>query len=68
MKFEVMPMMAMRQTDWRARTTVNVAPRAPNCGPGILAVVGGILGRGLVGWVCVDERWLFEREVSEQGL
>lgn len=29
MKFEVMPIMAMRQMAWRTRTILNVAARAP---------------------------------------
>lgn len=36
MKLAVMPMMAMREMPWRARTTVKVAPRAPYCGAGIM--------------------------------
>lgn len=47
MKFEVMPMMAMRETNCMARTTVKVAPRAPNCGPGMMAAEGRITRTGL---------------------
>lgn len=53
MKFEVIPIMVMRHTDCKARTTVNVAPRAPNCGPGILAVGYGIVEIGFGKSVCV---------------
>lgn len=37
MKLAVMPMIAMREMACIPRTTVKVAPRAPNAGPGILA-------------------------------
>lgn len=33
MKLATMPMMAMRETSWHARMTVNVMPRAPSFGP-----------------------------------
>lgn len=54
MKLAVMPMIAMRETACMPLTTVKVAPRAPNAGPGILAVGGGdeIVELGLMagGW------------------
>jgi len=37
MKFAVIPIMAMRETASIPRTTVKVAPRAPNAGPCIFA-------------------------------
>lgn len=36
MKLAVIPMMAMREITCMMRTTVNVAPRAPNFGPGMM--------------------------------
>ncbi len=38
MKFAVMPIMEIRQTASMARTTVNVAPRAPSFGADIVIV------------------------------
>ena len=57
MKFAVMPIMEMRQMACIARTTVKDAPRAPNCGPGMLTVesvgfgfdFGSGLGEGVLG-------------------
>jgi hypothetical protein len=45
MKFAVMPMMEMRHMACIARATVKDAPRAPNCGPGMMR--GG--GEGFFG-------------------
>lgn len=46
-KLAVMPMMEMRETACIPLTTVKVAPRAPNCGPGILNEFLVIFGFGL---------------------
>lgn len=42
-KLAVMPIIEMRQMICMARTTVNVAPRAPSCGPGMVAGLGGVV-------------------------
>jgi hypothetical protein len=46
MKFAVIPIMEMRQMACMARTTVKDAPRAPNCGAGILTGWDCFLGFG----------------------
>jgi len=48
-KLAVMPMMEMRETACIPLTTVKVAPRAPNCGPGILNEDLVVLGIGFEG-------------------
>lgn len=73
MKLAVMPMMAMREMTCMPRTTVKVAPRAPNCGPGILAVGGGgdetvRLGLMVGGSVSeVDEKGLYKIPLMTTG-
>jgi hypothetical protein len=54
MKFEVIPMIAMREMDCRVRTTVKVAPRAPKFWLAILMCTEGVgfesAGAGLRGF------------------
>jgi hypothetical protein len=52
MKFEVMPMMVMREMACMARTTVKVAPRAPKFWDAIMigVLMGGRIGSCGIAW------------------
>ena len=48
-KFAAIPMMAIREMAWRARTTLKVAPSAPKAGPAMLSCEESVRNKGPIG-------------------